>query len=156
VAHRCPHNRQLSWSPKLDICLCEIAGNNHTTSVNLIKPCKVWYTILKHGLHGGYCLLLLGRGRDGTSFEIKVVQVETGNTKTGKMYNRNNMNANMNNALIRANKIFIYSYSWSANMNIAYRSPSERGKPDTVSRAKTVQAVPDFAKASQRFRSRAP
>ncbi|CAG8891920.1 unnamed protein product [Penicillium nalgiovense] len=31
-----------------------------------------------------------------------------------------------------------------------------RGKPDTVSRAKTVQAVLDFAEASQRFRSRAP
>ncbi|KGO64408.1 hypothetical protein PITC_022580 [Penicillium italicum] len=32
----------------------------------------------------------------------------------------------------------------------------ERGNPDTVSRAKTVQAVLDFAEASQRFRSRAP
>ena len=32
----------------------------------------------------------------------------------------------------------------------------EKGKPDTVSRAKTVNAVLDFAKASQRFRSRAP
>ncbi|KAJ5642550.1 reverse transcriptase [Penicillium lividum] len=32
----------------------------------------------------------------------------------------------------------------------------ERGKPDIVSRAKTVQAVLDFAEASQRFRSRAP
>ncbi|XHF99701.1 hypothetical protein AWENTII_013004 [Aspergillus wentii] len=32
----------------------------------------------------------------------------------------------------------------------------ERGKPDTVSRAKTVNAVLDFAEASQRFRSRAP
>jgi ribonuclease HI len=32
----------------------------------------------------------------------------------------------------------------------------EQGKPDTVSRAKTVQAVLDFAEASQRFRSRAP
>ena len=32
----------------------------------------------------------------------------------------------------------------------------ERGEPDTVSRAKTVQAVLDFAEASQRFRSRAP
>ncbi|OQE48141.1 hypothetical protein PENNAL_c0579G06940, partial [Penicillium nalgiovense] len=32
----------------------------------------------------------------------------------------------------------------------------EKGKPDTVSRAKTVQAVLDFAEASQRFRSRAP
>ncbi|CDM38421.1 Probable transposable element [Penicillium roqueforti FM164] len=30
----------------------------------------------------------------------------------------------------------------------------EKGKPDTVSRAKTVQAVLDFAEASQRFRSR--
>jgi hypothetical protein len=32
----------------------------------------------------------------------------------------------------------------------------ERGNQNTVSRAKTVQAVLDFAKASQRFRSRAP
>jgi ribonuclease HI len=32
----------------------------------------------------------------------------------------------------------------------------ERGKPDTVSRAKTVTAVLDFAEASQRFWSRAP
>ncbi|CAP87107.1 Pc24g01990 [Penicillium rubens Wisconsin 54-1255] len=32
----------------------------------------------------------------------------------------------------------------------------EQGKPVTVSRAKTVQAVLDFAEASQRFRSRAP
>ncbi|KAJ5706555.1 hypothetical protein N7488_006356 [Penicillium malachiteum] len=32
----------------------------------------------------------------------------------------------------------------------------EKGKPDTVSRAKTVQAVLDFAEASQRFRSYAP
>jgi hypothetical protein len=32
----------------------------------------------------------------------------------------------------------------------------EKGKPDTVSRAKMVQAVLDFAEASQRFRSRAP
>ncbi|KAL2696035.1 hypothetical protein AAEP93_003335 [Penicillium crustosum] len=32
----------------------------------------------------------------------------------------------------------------------------EKGKPDNVSRAKTVQAVLDFAEASQRFRSRAP
>jgi ribonuclease HI len=31
----------------------------------------------------------------------------------------------------------------------------EKGKPDTVSRAKTVRAVLDFAEASQRFRSRA-
>ncbi|KAK9846786.1 hypothetical protein MYU51_000751 [Penicillium brevicompactum] len=32
----------------------------------------------------------------------------------------------------------------------------EKGKPDTVSRARTVQAVLDFAEASHRFRSRAP
>lgn len=32
----------------------------------------------------------------------------------------------------------------------------EEGKPDIVSRAKTVQAVLDFAEASQRFRSHAP
>ena len=32
----------------------------------------------------------------------------------------------------------------------------EKGKPDIVSRAKMVQAVLDFAEASQRFRSRAP
>jgi len=32
----------------------------------------------------------------------------------------------------------------------------KRGKPDTVSRARTVNAVLDFAEASQRFRSRAP
>ncbi|CEJ62918.1 hypothetical protein PMG11_11403 [Penicillium brasilianum] len=32
----------------------------------------------------------------------------------------------------------------------------EKGKPDTVSRTRTVQAVLDFAEASQRFRSRAP
>ena len=32
----------------------------------------------------------------------------------------------------------------------------EKGKPDTVSRAKKAQAVLDFAEASQRFRSRAP
>ncbi|KAI3094034.1 hypothetical protein CBS147333_10045 [Penicillium roqueforti] len=32
----------------------------------------------------------------------------------------------------------------------------EKGKPDIVSRAKTVNAVLDFAEASQRFRSRAP
>lgn len=32
----------------------------------------------------------------------------------------------------------------------------EKGNPDIVSRAKTVQAVLDFAEASQRFRSRAP
>jgi hypothetical protein len=32
----------------------------------------------------------------------------------------------------------------------------EKGKPDTVPRAETVQAVLDFAEASQRFRSRAP
>ncbi|KXG45142.1 reverse transcriptase [Penicillium griseofulvum] len=32
----------------------------------------------------------------------------------------------------------------------------DKGKPDTVSRVKTVQAVLDFAEASQRFRSRAP
>ncbi|KAJ5876201.1 uncharacterized protein N7529_001785 [Penicillium soppii] len=32
----------------------------------------------------------------------------------------------------------------------------ERGNPDTVSRVRTVQAVLDFAEASQRFRSRAP
>jgi ribonuclease HI len=32
----------------------------------------------------------------------------------------------------------------------------EKGKPDTVSRAKTVKAVLDFAEASHRFRSRAP
>ncbi|CRL26884.1 unnamed protein product [Penicillium camemberti] len=32
----------------------------------------------------------------------------------------------------------------------------KKGKPDTVSRAKTVNAVLDFAEASQRFRSRAP
>jgi hypothetical protein len=32
----------------------------------------------------------------------------------------------------------------------------KKGKPDTVSRAKTVKAVLDFAEASQRFRSRAP
>lgn len=31
-----------------------------------------------------------------------------------------------------------------------------KGKPDTVSRARTVNAVLDFAEASQRFRSRAP
>ena len=31
-----------------------------------------------------------------------------------------------------------------------------RGKPDNASRAKTVEAVLDFAEASQRFRSRAP
>jgi hypothetical protein len=31
-----------------------------------------------------------------------------------------------------------------------------RGKRDTASRAKTVEAVLDFAEASQRFRSRAP
>ncbi|KAJ5183270.1 hypothetical protein N7492_000886 [Penicillium capsulatum] len=32
----------------------------------------------------------------------------------------------------------------------------EKGRPDTVSRARTVKAVLDFAEASQRFRSRAP
>lgn len=32
----------------------------------------------------------------------------------------------------------------------------EKGKPDIVSRAKTVQAVLDFAEASHRFRSHAP
>lgn len=32
----------------------------------------------------------------------------------------------------------------------------EKGNPDTASRAKTVQAVLDFAEASQRFRGRAP
>ncbi|OQD74003.1 hypothetical protein PENANT_c189G02360 [Penicillium antarcticum] len=32
----------------------------------------------------------------------------------------------------------------------------ERGNPDTVSRARTVKAVLDFAEASQRFQSRAP
>ncbi|KAF7136975.1 hypothetical protein CNMCM5793_006679 [Aspergillus hiratsukae] len=32
----------------------------------------------------------------------------------------------------------------------------KKGKPDTVSRARTVMAVLDFAEASQRFRSRAP
>ena len=32
----------------------------------------------------------------------------------------------------------------------------ERGKPDTVSRAKTVTAILDFVEASQRLRSRAP
>ncbi|KAF7118717.1 hypothetical protein CNMCM5793_008337 [Aspergillus hiratsukae] len=32
----------------------------------------------------------------------------------------------------------------------------KKGKPDTVSRARTVAAVLDFAEASQRFRSRAP
>lgn len=32
----------------------------------------------------------------------------------------------------------------------------EKGKPDTVSRARTAQAVLDFAEASPRFRSRAP
>ena len=32
----------------------------------------------------------------------------------------------------------------------------EQGKPDIVSRAKTVQAVLDFAEASQQFRSCAP
>lgn len=32
----------------------------------------------------------------------------------------------------------------------------KRGKPDIVSRARTVKAVLDFAKASQRFKSRAP
>ena len=32
----------------------------------------------------------------------------------------------------------------------------KRGKPDTVSRARTVKAVLDFAEASQRFKSRAP
>jgi ribonuclease HI len=32
----------------------------------------------------------------------------------------------------------------------------EKGKPDIVSRTKTVQAVLDFAEASQRFQSRAP
>ena len=32
----------------------------------------------------------------------------------------------------------------------------KKGKPDTVSRARTVNAVLDFAEASQRFRSRAP
>ncbi|KAJ9480759.1 hypothetical protein VN97_g12770 [Penicillium thymicola] len=32
----------------------------------------------------------------------------------------------------------------------------EKGKPDTVSRARTVNAVLDFAETSQRFRSRAP
>lgn len=31
----------------------------------------------------------------------------------------------------------------------------ERGKPDSVSRARAVEAVLDFAEASQRFRSRA-
>ncbi|CRL27573.1 unnamed protein product [Penicillium camemberti] len=31
-----------------------------------------------------------------------------------------------------------------------------KGKPDTVSRVKTIQAVLDFSEASQRFRSRAP
>jgi hypothetical protein len=31
----------------------------------------------------------------------------------------------------------------------------EKGKPDTVSRARTVNAVLDFAEASQQFRSRA-
>ena len=35
------------------------------------------------------------------------------------MHNMNNMNANMNNAFIRVNKEFIYSYSRSANMNKA-------------------------------------
>jgi ribonuclease HI len=34
--------------------------------------------------------------------------------------------------------------------------PGERGKPDTVSRARTVNAVLDFAEASQRFCGRAP
>jgi hypothetical protein len=32
----------------------------------------------------------------------------------------------------------------------------EKGKPDIVSRAKMVEAVLDFAEASQQFRSRAP
>lgn len=32
----------------------------------------------------------------------------------------NNMNANMNNAFIRANKKFIYSYSRTANMIMLY------------------------------------
>jgi hypothetical protein len=32
----------------------------------------------------------------------------------------------------------------------------KKGKPDTVSRAKTVKAVLDFAEASHRFWSRAP
>lgn len=32
----------------------------------------------------------------------------------------------------------------------------KRGNPDTVLRAKTVEAVLDFAEASQRFCSRAP
>ncbi|KAG2000897.1 hypothetical protein GB937_010720 [Aspergillus fischeri] len=32
----------------------------------------------------------------------------------------------------------------------------KKGKPDTVSRAKTVKAVLDFAEASQRFWSRTP
>ncbi|KAJ9482054.1 hypothetical protein VN97_g11393 [Penicillium thymicola] len=37
-----------------------------------------------------------------------------------KMHDMNNMNANMNNALIRANTIFIYSYSRGANMIMPY------------------------------------
>ena len=32
----------------------------------------------------------------------------------------------------------------------------EKGKPDIISRTKTVQAVLNFAEASQRFQSRAP
>jgi hypothetical protein len=36
------------------------------------------------------------------------------------MHDMNNMNANMNNAFIRANIRFIYSYSRSANMNMPY------------------------------------
>jgi hypothetical protein len=32
----------------------------------------------------------------------------------------------------------------------------KRGKPDSVSRARTVKAVLDFAEASQRFKNRAP
>ncbi|KAJ9480493.1 hypothetical protein VN97_g13073, partial [Penicillium thymicola] len=35
-------------------------------------------------------------------------------------HDMNNMNANMNNAFIRANIRFIYSYSRSANMNMPY------------------------------------
>jgi hypothetical protein len=44
----------------------------------------------------------------------------------------------------------------SASVLLGGSGEAERGKTDNVSRAKTVEAVSDFAEASQRFRSRAP
>lgn len=54
----------------------------------------------------------------------------------------NNMNVNMNNALIRVSKKFIYSYLQSANMNTLYiRIPLFLSEPYTVAPQKSLTTL---------------